>query len=144
YDYMHVSTPLPYKSIDFSDPNRISEPGAPHFPLYLFQELLRIGHLGPKGPLCCADRITSNEIIDPNTDGVDGPDLSWFACPPGARSGGTASFESSFTTRPGVQLTATPSSDTGCVQFTASFQKAMTPFAPPARNCVTPWGQLNS
>jgi hypothetical protein len=135
-----VFTPLADKVVDFSDPSRVTEPGSQRFPLYLFQELLRIGHLGPKGALCCADRITSNEIIDANTDPVP----SFYVCPPGAAGGGSATFQSSFVTRPGVTVTGEADSDTGCVRFDATIGSDYKPLTPARKDCVTPWDELNS
>ena len=139
YYETQVLTPDRDKVADFSDPDRVSEPGSARFPQYLFQQLLRIGGLGPKGPLCCAERLDSNMIIDPHRDAS----LTWYACAPDRDAEGDLSFTSRFATRPGVTVEATPGEPAGCVRFDATMDPRYEPFPIQPHDCVVTWDTLN-
>ena len=139
YYETQVYTPLQDKVADFAHPTRVSDPGSARFPQYLFQQLLRIGGLGPKGPLCCAERLAANMIIDVSRD----PSLTWFACAPDRDGGGRVSFTSNFTVRPGVSIEATPDDPSGCVRFDATMGSDYEPFPIQPNDCVVTWETLN-
>ncbi len=140
YYETQIYTPLPDLVTQFDNVARFNDPNSLTFPQYLTKELIRVGHAGPAGPLCCADRLESHMLLDPN----DLSPVAWYVCAPGPKPSGASLAEThQFTVRPGVSITATANEDIGCVQFTAAIGKAFTPAVPARKDCALPWSVLN-
>jgi len=140
YTVTQLFTPFAKDAADFPNTSRLTDPNTLPFPTTAFKLLLRIGHLGPPGPLCCANRLVTHPVIAPNETAPP----SWFVCAPGPKpAGGSLSVSSSFTTRSGVKVTVTPNDDIGCAEVSATMGSSYTPQPLQRKSCVLPWSVLS-
>ena len=84
------------------------------------------------------DHLSASEV---ETATVAAPP-PWRVCAPAGTSGGSLAVHYDVVTRPGVDVSVTPNSGTGCatvmVTYTSSFQPASTNL----RQCVLPWSYI--
>jgi hypothetical protein len=137
YDVTQTFNPNTSLTTDFSSSARFSDPLTQPFPLYLYQQLLRLAGVGPDGT-CCADRLEAHSLIAPN-DSVR--HASWYVCAPKGGAG-SLSVRYRFTVRPGVSITATPVDSIGCVRFQADLGAAYAPMVPQRQDCALDWNTL--
>jgi hypothetical protein len=117
---------------------RFDDPNTKPFPGYLVATLLRIGHLGPPGPLCCADRIEAHILESANTMSP----IPWYVC---ATGDGSPAVTYDFVTRPGVSVrVGSPNADTGCLQVRTDIAKSYVPPDPTRKDCIDPWEELTA
>ncbi len=137
YDVSQLFNPDPSLAANFADSKRLTNALTQAFPLYLYQELLRLAGLGPDN-VCCADQLAVHELISPNTTPAS---ISWYVCAP-AGGGGSLSVSYHFTTRPGVTISESTDQDLGCAKFTATIGKDYSPLVPTRQDCELSWDTL--
>jgi hypothetical protein len=140
YRYTQLLNPDPILSSEVSNDARFQDPNTKTFPRYLVAELLRVGHLGPEGPLCCHDSIQTHQLIEANTESP----VDWYVCAPGPKPGGAhLSVSYGITVRPGVSVTVTPDEAIGCAAFHLEIGPSYHPLDPVRKTCLLSWDSLN-
>jgi hypothetical protein len=141
YYYTQLLNPNPILSNQLTNDARFSDPDTKTFPKYLVAELLRVGHLGPEGPLCCHDEIQAHELLTANTASP----IDWYVCAPSPKPGGShLSVSYGITVRPGVTVTVTPDEGLGCAAFHLEIGPSYIPLNPIRKDCSDPWADLNA
>jgi hypothetical protein len=139
YRELQLYTPIADQANALENPSRLNDPNTLTFPQYLVQEILRLGHAAPKGPLCCHDQLETHYMLGANTTSP----VSWFVCAPPGTKGSSLSVSYGFTVRPGVNLTVTALDDLGCARFDAIISASYTPLDPQRRDCRLSWRVLD-
>ena len=139
YYETQLYTPIPDLANAVTDNTaRFNDPNTLAFPQFLVQEIVRAGHAGPAGPLCCHDRLETHVLLKGNTKSP----MPWFVCAPGPK-GAHLAVNYKFTVRPGVTISATPNEDIGCVEFTATISRSFSPMVPQRKDCMLEWSTLD-
>ena len=140
YYFSQLYNPDPIFSNQLRDASRFEDENTKTFPRYLVAELLRVGHLGPEGPLCCHDRIETHALVTANTASP----VDWWVCAPGSKPGGShLSVSYGITARPGVTISVTQRDDMGCASFHAEIGPDYLPLDPIRKTCEIEWDSLN-
>jgi len=134
YRQSQYLTANPDISAQVNDYARWADPTVKPFGGFLYQELLRIGHLDKP----FHDHIESHHLLEANL--LSPP--PWYVCAPG--SGSNLTYSYNFTVRPGVAVTATPNNDLGCVRFALRITSQYIPETPIRKDCVAPWSETNA
>ena len=133
----------PYRDTEYYSPDlgvvglvgdtaRFAAPNTTRFPKRLITEV--VGILAGR-----VQQLDAFELVG----ALPPPAPSWQACAQGGTAGGTLHVNYDLVVRPGVSVSVTPSTSTGCATVNVSVSPSYTALNIATRSCVMPWSYLN-